>query len=166
MLKKYTLAGFFFTSVLGTLLHFVYEWSGENPLAALFAPVSESVWEHMKLLFFPMLAWSILESLVLRNKVPDLFWADAAGILTGLLLIPAVFYTYTGILGKSLMWADILLFYLSVAGGFFVRCRLAGKRSRPGISRWLLLAALLAFAAAFFAFTRNPPELGIFQPPL
>ena len=47
-----TIARILSVSLLGTLLHFTYRWSGRNPLIA---PVNESVWEHMKLLFFPML---------------------------------------------------------------------------------------------------------------
>ena len=68
MLKRYTAAGILFTAVLGTLTHFCYQWSGENPLLALVVPVSESTWEHMKMLFFPMLLWSLLESALLRKK--------------------------------------------------------------------------------------------------
>ena len=49
-----TIAGILCVSILGTLLHFTYRWSGRNPLIGLIAPVNESVWEHMKLLFFPM----------------------------------------------------------------------------------------------------------------
>ena len=41
--------------VLGTLAHFVYDWSGQNSFIGLLTPVNESTWEHMKLLFFPML---------------------------------------------------------------------------------------------------------------
>lgn len=165
MLKRYTATGILFTAVLGTLTHFCYQWSGENPLLALVVPVSESTWEHMKMLFFPMLLWSLLESALLRKKYPDLFWADAAGILTGLLLIPAIFYTYSGILGRTWMIADILLFYVSILAGFLVRSRLARRRNRPGISRWILLGALLALLAAFFIFTWNPPAFGIFRIP-
>ena len=165
MLKRYTAAGILFTAVLGTLTHFCYQWSGENPLLALVVPVSESTWEHMKMLFFPMLLWSLLESALLRKKYPDLFWADAAGILTGLLLIPAIFYTYSGILGRTWMIADSLLFYVSILAGFLVRSRLARRRNRPGISRWILLGALLALLAAFFLFTWNPPAFGIFRIP-
>jgi len=54
--KKLFIWGFLFMSVIGTLLHFVYEWSGNNSIVRLFAPWNESTWEHMKLLFFPMLA--------------------------------------------------------------------------------------------------------------
>ena len=63
------------------------------------------------------------------------------------------------------MIADILLFYVSILAGFLVRSRLARRRNRPGISRWILLGALLAFLAAFFLFTWNPPAFGIFRIP-
>lgn len=166
MLKKYTIAGILFTAVLGTLMHFFYHWSGENPVLALIVPVNESTWEHMKMLFFPMLIYCILESCLLKKKYPDLFYAGAAGILTGLLLIPTIFYTYSGIIGKTFTAADILLFYVSILAGFLVRSRLAQRKRRPGFSRWVLIAALAALALAFLAFTRNPPELGIFDNPL
>ena len=48
--------GFAFTSLLGTLLHFLYEWTGKSPLVAPFSGVNESTWEHMKLLYVGMLA--------------------------------------------------------------------------------------------------------------
>nr|WP_236945659.1 DUF6512 family protein [Enterocloster clostridioformis] len=54
-----TIAGILSVSLLGTLLHFTYRWSGRNPLIGLIAPVNESVWEHMKLLFFPMLLFGL-----------------------------------------------------------------------------------------------------------
>ena len=54
-----TIAGILCVSILGTLLHFTYRWSGRNPLIGLIAPVNESVWEHMKLLFFPMLLFGL-----------------------------------------------------------------------------------------------------------
>ena len=118
------------------------------------------------MLFFPMLLFCVFESVLLRKRYPDLFFAGAAGILTGLLLIPTIFYTYSGILGKTCAAADIVLFYVSILCGFLVRHRLAGQKRRPGISRWILGAAILALAAAFFAFTWNPPGLGIFENPL
>lgn len=166
MLKKYTAAGVLFTAILGTLMHFLYQWSGENPVLALFVPVNESTWEHMKMLFFPMLLFCIAESLLLWKKYPDLFYAGAAGILAGLLLIPTIFYTYSGILGRTCTILDILLFYASVLGGFLVRGRLARRKRRPGVSRWLLIAAVAALTLGFLVFTRNPPGLGIFKDPL
>lgn len=42
MTLKTFLSRFLFISVLGVLLHFTYEWSGDNPIVALFSAVNES----------------------------------------------------------------------------------------------------------------------------
>ena len=49
-----------FTWILGTILHFLYEWSGDNKIIASFSAVNESTWEHLKLVFFPMLITTIV----------------------------------------------------------------------------------------------------------
>ena len=53
-LNIFLIIGAVFTIITGTLLHFVYEWSGESLFVGIFSPINESVWEHLKLLFFPM----------------------------------------------------------------------------------------------------------------
>ncbi len=52
--------GILFTAALGSFGHFAYDLSKENILVALFCPVNESTWEHLKLLFFPFLLFSLL----------------------------------------------------------------------------------------------------------
>mgnify|MGYP000553216987 CR=1 FL=1 len=60
-LKKSEIFGAIFVMVLGTLMHFFHDWSGKNPIVALFAPYNESTWEHLKLLFslFDLFAFPI-----------------------------------------------------------------------------------------------------------
>ena len=60
--------GFIFTSVLGTLMHFFYEWSGNNTFVGLFCPVNESPYEHLKLLFFPALFYFIIEYFLCKDS--------------------------------------------------------------------------------------------------
>lgn len=59
-IRNYQIVSIIFVCILGTLLHFTYELSGENQLVASFSAVNESVWEHLKLLFFPMLLSTII----------------------------------------------------------------------------------------------------------
>lgn len=66
--KKYVVIGFFVVGILGTLFHFVYDWSGQLWLVGLFAPVNESTWEHMKLLFVPMLIYIMLGNLYIKRQ--------------------------------------------------------------------------------------------------
>ena len=54
------ITGYIAVAILGTLLHFVYEWSGSNMIVGLFSSTNESTWEHMKLAFYPMLIFSII----------------------------------------------------------------------------------------------------------
>ena len=44
-------AGFAVVTFGGTILHFLYDWTGESILVSPFSGVNESTWEHMKLLF-------------------------------------------------------------------------------------------------------------------
>ena len=118
------LAGALFTAAMGTLLHFVYDWSGGWGAAAAFSAVNESTWEHMKLLFFPMFLFSVVQVCCLGRNYPNFLAARGVSTVTGVALIPVLFYTYTGVLGRHLLWADIAVFYLSVLGAFALDFRL------------------------------------------
>ena len=94
------LMGFAVTSLGGTLLHFLYDLTGEAVLVAPFSGVNESTWEHMKLLFWPMLLFAIVQSRFFSDRKN--FWCvKLRGILLGLALIPILFYTYNGVIGRS-----------------------------------------------------------------
>lgn len=157
-------AGFFFTAILGTLLHFTYEWSGNNAAVGLFSPVSESTWEHMKLLFFPMLLYGIFMLLQFREQYPCIASGMSAGILSGTLLIPVLFYTYTGILGTHFLWLDIAVFLLSILSAFLIAYYLTinccFKDYKP-----LFIVLLIILMLGFFVFTSYPPDIGLFQNP-
>ena len=160
------LAGILFTLIAGTLLHFCYEWSGENPFVALFAPVSESVWEHLMLLFFPVLVYTLFEIIVLFKVSGSFLTARVLGVILGMFFILAAFFTYTGIIGRNFLAADILIFALSVFVTFLssryleVRC--------PSLNLPLLAnyALLLLIVTCFFSFTFSPPGLPMFQSPV
>ena len=78
------LGGFLFTGALGTLLHFVYEWSGGSMLAGAFSAVNESTWEHMKMLFVPIFLCSVVQVCLTGRNYPDLPAVRAVSALTGL----------------------------------------------------------------------------------
>ena len=130
-LLYYLIAGILFTAILGTLSHFAYEWSGNNQLVGRITPVNESVWEHMKLLFFPMVFYGILALPRLKNNFPCITYGYLWGILGGTLAIPVLYYTYSGILGTNNTVIDILIFYLCVLLGFAITYILSPCRPCP-----------------------------------
>lgn len=161
-LKKYVWIGILFCLILGSLSHFFYSWTLSNPIVGIFCPVSESAWEHMKLVFFPVLLYSGILCLLCQKELPALFSSCLAGTLAGTLFIPVFFYTYTGILGYHLLGLDILTFILAVLLSFFLLYRLAASSKIRRLFPVLLFLTLL-FILAFFLFTFYPPKLEIFS---
>lgn len=164
--RKWELAGLFLTLIFGNLLHFVYDWSGQSIAAAVFAAVNESTWEHMKLLVTPWVIWSLVEAVALRGSRRPVLMARALGLLVGVVLIPAVYYTYTGALGVSSMIADVVLFQAAVLLGAWLSWRImaAGKLTGP---LWSILGALVLLGVwgLFLWWTFDPPVLPIFIDP-
>ena len=163
-LRCYMILGLLFTIAAGTFMHYAYEWSGNSFLIGLIAPVNESTWEHMKLLFFPMLISGIFLTCRLQEAYPNISAGLSVGLLLGTFLIPVLFYTYTGILGFHLLWIDIAVFILSALIAFIVSYYLTitcyFKDCKP-----FLLLLILILMLCFFFFTVNPPQIGIFQIP-
>jgi hypothetical protein len=57
----FELVGMVFIILLGSMLHFTFEWSGNQPIVGVFSAVNESVWEHLKIAFWPALLYLIFE---------------------------------------------------------------------------------------------------------
>ena len=72
-LRRWEIVGFIATGLFGTLLHFVYEWTGGNRVIAVFSAVNESTWEHMKLLFIPFLVFTVVEFIVFSEAFRNFF---------------------------------------------------------------------------------------------
>lgn len=162
MKTKTNIIRFIVISILGVLLHFTYEWSDKNRLIGLFSAVNESTWEHLKLIFFPMLLLTLIELFFFHAKMPKIFlWARTLGIISGMIFIVIVFYTLIGILGKTYEWLNIALYFAGVAFALFVE----NETYRNECSQKLILssAILLLLCAAFFTFTEYPPALGLFR---
>lgn len=161
------LISFLFTALAGMLLHFVYDWFPDFPLTAVVSSVNESVWEHMKLLYFPMYATALAQRLFPVGQRQDFWCVKLLGILTGLFLIPALYYTYTGALGIHLTWLDISIFYISAAAAYLLETHLLLRDPRR-VCRFARAAMLLTLALAFvfLFFTYFPPCLPIFRDPV
>ncbi len=157
--------GFIFTSVLGTLLHFIYEWSGENVFAALFSAVNESTWEHMKLLFFPTFIYSLIQYRNIGKEYGNYWCIKLKGSALGLILIPVLFYTYNGAFGKSPGWVNITIFFISAAIVYIFETKLFTSSEFDAPKRKGCFAVLCFIGALFFLFTFIQPHIPLFMDP-
>ena len=159
------LFGFATVSLGGTVLHFLYEWFDEAAWVAPFSGVNESTWEHMKLLFWPLFFFAVIESFFFRDYKS--FWCvKLRGVLLGLYLIPTIFYLYNGVIGKSPDWVNIAIFFISAAVAYVYEYRIFKKGSVACKNPKLAIIILCAIALLFALFTFFTPKIGIFKDPL
>ena len=158
-------AGFALVTFGGTILHFSYDWTGGNILVSPFSGVNESTWEHMKLLFWPLFLFAMVQRPFFRDQ-KNYWCVKMVETLLGLALIPVLFYTYNGVFGKSPDWINIAIFYISAAMVFlfewwaFKNDRLQCKHPRLAVTAICLIGVL------FVVFTFATPEIPLFQDPL
>ena len=159
------LMGFAVTSLGGTLLHFLYEWLGSSAFVAAFSGINESTWEHMKLLFWPAFIYAIVQSFFFKDT--ENFWCvKMRGILLGLVLIPVLFYTYNGVVGKSPDWLNIAIFFISTAAAYIYETRLFNNEKLRCRSPKLSFGVLCVIAGLFVIFSFFTPELAVFKDPI
>ena len=155
--------GLTFATALGTILHFLYDWTGATLVAPISA-VNESTWEHMKILFFPMLIFAYIQSFFFKDY-KGFWWVKLIGTLVGVCAIPILFYTFSGAFGESPDWLNITFFFLAAGLGYFVEGLLFKKEFSIPLS-FIPIGILLTVAVMFAVFTFSPPRLPLFQDPL
>ena len=159
-------SGFIFTCIMGTLLHFVYDWTDKNVIAALFSGVNESTWEHIKLMFYPTAIFSIIQFKFMGDDLPYYWSTKIAGILLSLVLIPIFYYTYTGIFGVNADWFNITIFFICAAVGYFTEYLLFKKDIGFKLNTKTAFTILASISLLFTANTFSSPEIPLFRDPI
>ena len=158
--------GFIFTSVVGTFLHFLFDLSGQSIFAALFSAVNESIWEHMKLLFYPMLLFALIENHFWRKAIPQFWCNKLAGFLLSLVLIPVLYYSYTGILGISADWFNITIFFIAAGVSFWLETKRFQQEKLCRIPEKAAFSIIVLIAVLFTVLTFFPPHIPFFKDPI
>lgn len=157
--------GFAITSFLGTILHFLYEWTGESLWSALISGVNESTWEHMKLLYIPMLIYALIQCRFFPDR-KDFWCVKLVGVAVGLLLIPVLFYTVNGAFGKSPDWINIAIFFVAAAVAYLVETYLYNNALLKCPHPRLAIFVIVLFGISFVVFTFITPQIPLFRDPI
>lgn len=161
---KFEIISTIFIMLVGTLLHFTFKWSNGNSLVGTFSAINESTWEHLKLLFFPMLISTIIGFFYKGKHIPNYLCSKVLGIILSMSFIVVFFYTYTGIIGMNISIIDISSFFLAVLLGQYVAYR---KMELPfSCNKLVPIIILLVLYLFFLVFTFFPPHIALFQDPI
>ena len=164
---KKNITAFSVISLLGVIGHFLFEWTNNNNFIGLFFPVNESIWEHLKLVFFPSLIFFLIEYLSLNLKPQNYIPAAIKGIFYGMLSVVTLYYTITGIIGENIDFINILIFFAAVFVTVSVRNNIIARDTVYSDRKKIILCGIFFLTAlAFIFWSYNPPNLNIFIPPM
>ena len=150
-------------SGVGAVMHFAFEWAGELRPIGVFAAVNESVWEHLKLTYWPTLLYAAIEYRKLKDCTSNFIAAKTSGLYLMPAVIVGLFYAYTTITGTESLVADIVIFVVAIALGQLLSYKIMAL---PRFSQGVYVAAIIgmiALGVIYAVFTFYPPHLPIFR---
>ena len=163
-LSYYCILSSIFCIILGTLLHFTYEWFNLNKFVGFFSATNESTWEHLKLIFFPMVFSTLIAYYVFGHNISNFICSRSIGIFSAICFIIIFFYTYTGVIGQNFALINILSFIIAVIIGEYISYTLITSNFRCKSSFHLFLLLLLLIC--FIVFSYYPPRINLFKDPI
>ena len=145
---------------LGAVMHMAHEWAELGHGVYYVLPVNECVWEHMKMIFYPMLLFAVY--LCVKKSSMEMF---SAPVFAGIIAIPVqigLFFVYYPFTHHSVLIVDIIAYALVMAAAMWVAlrwtsCRKLGKR-------WPLFVLIAVAEGILMAYlTYNPMNNFLFN---
>lgn len=160
---KWELIGIAVITVIGSVLHFAFELSGEWEPVGVIAAVNESVWEHFKIGFWPALFYAAFEYKFLKNITNNFIIGKVTGIYAIPIAIAVLFYAYSSITGQEILIVDILIFIIAIAVGQIASYKILTAQQFSRRLNITGLALVILLAITFIVFTFYPPHLPVFR---
>jgi hypothetical protein len=155
--------GIIFITLLGSFMHFLFELTGSWPPIGAIAAVNESVWEHLKLGYWPLIIFALIEYKIIKEEVNNFALAKFVGSLLIISVIIIFFYSYTAILGEDLLVLDIFSFILSIVFAQLVSYKILTIKKFNNSVSVISLIGLVILGFLFILFTYFPPQISLFQ---
>lgn len=170
LINKWIYTSIIFIFLLGAVLHFAYEFSGKNVIVGIFVPINESIWEHLKLSFYPIIFSWVLFYILFNNKLKIEFDVLMVSMISSavisVIVIVSFYYSYTGALGIESLVMDILSLLVAIFISQLVAKHIYTYSKPNNITLYTSLILLLLFIIMFTVFTFNPPRLPLFVDPV
>lgn len=152
---------------LGSLLHFLYDWTGPKRFIAVISAVNESYWEHIKIAVWPVFLLQVVLFACGGWRYPSFVPAATIALYAIPVAMIGLVFAYKYFVGRNILWLDIVLFAVVIAlsQAIFVDLVL---RLDAGVWTIAVTAAFLAgLVVAFARFTLIPPrEPDVFIDPI
>lgn len=157
------IVGLVFSIIIGTVGHFLYDWSDKHKLFGFLFAKNESTWEHIKLGVTPILLWTIIELLTFNFHC--LFFAKFISLITFILLLLVFYYLYKYIFKRNSIFFDILLFYVCLALSYVVSIKLLNFSNCSMLLNFIGFVGISSIIYLYIKFNKKTPNLIIFKEP-
>lgn len=149
--------------VIGTLLHFTYDWLSNPSFLALIMPTNESVFEHLKMAFWPMLILNLIGIILYKPDFQKVLPALFAGIFLSLCVIFFGYYGFASGFGIEALWLDIALFIIAIVLGqkLIIHLYSFGKPRLICAVTSCLFILILLVTLSYYSY--HPTTLPLFQ---
>ena len=152
---------FFICIHYGCIVSFFYEWSDFNKIIGILFPANESTWEHLKLAILPTILCFAFGKIFIKNT--NYLFALFITLLTPIIVIPILFYTYTAIVGHEILFVDISIFLISVCFAFFMCWLILALNPLKQVYNIIAVIGLVLILICYFTLTLYPLNFFIFK---
>ena len=153
--------------IAGSLLHFVYDWSGGKRWVAVFGAVNESYWEHIKIAVWPVLLQFTVLFALGGHTVPAFIPAATVALYSLPVSMIGIVWLYKYWTKRNILWLDITVFGVVIALAQFIFVQLLGQLQANWLSIALAVPYLGGIVVAFWRFSLRPPtEPDLFVDPI
>lgn len=167
-MKKNIFYLFVITVVLfavGTAMHFGIEIFGRTSITAIFFPTDESLFQHLKLGVYPLLAFYIALAIykkIKKEPINNIALAAAVSVFVFMIFVISFFFTYTGIIGTNILILDIASLFIGIFLGLVVGYQITEFKSKP-LFNWISVVFIIFVVFFLIYFTFYPPNTPLFQ---
>lgn len=153
-------------TLVGSLLHFTYEWSGKNKFVAIFSAVNESTWEHIKLALSAIFLCTLVDIWWLGDN-PNYWVARSMSFLVPIVVIPIIFYGYTSFTKRAILPVDISSFVVAAFLSTLTFTTILNTQPVGAVGSVISIATSVVVISMYLLLTRFPlHNNGLFEDPI
>ena len=163
---------YYFSSViiflLSALSHFMYDWTNNNEFISMFVPTNESIFQHLKMIFFPIVLYYLVTYIIYNRKYDIIFYKWILSAITTFLftsgLITASYYIFRTGFNIESMFIDIVSLISGLILSSFLCAHLyyRTKIMNVKVCNPIVILGLLALVISISFFDKNPMKVDMF----
>ena len=144
--------------LLGSVLHFLFDWTKHNRVVAFFSAVNESYWEHIKIAIWPVFLLQIVLFSLGGYQIPAFIPAATVALYSIPVSMVGLVFLYKSVTKLNILWLDISIFFVCIAIAQSIFVLVLGQLAPTSGTVVLSSLFLLGLVVAFLLFTFRPPK--------